>query len=252
MALSGQLSRLGKQSAIYGLGGLVSRILAVLLLPLYTRYLSKEDYGEIETLIALVVVLTIILRFGISSAFFRFYFDADDADGRRLVLRTSFWFTMTMATLGLALVVGLAAPISDWLFGDPGSANLVRASAVALWAQMNYEQMTSLFRVEERPGAFVIASLTNVVLTIGGTVLLVEPFALSNRAENISGNPAAGLFYHASTFICTPSSLAQDVGRGMGAQSGESGMRTVFNEAGYTHFRAAHTSPFNIVYEARA
>ena len=89
-------------------------------------------------------------------------------------------------------------------------------------------------------------------LAPGGTVLLVEPFALSNRAENISGNPAAGLFYHASTFICIPSSLAQDVGRGMGAQSGESGMRTVFNEAGYTHFRAAHTSPFNIVYEARA
>ena len=101
MALSGQLSRLGKQSAIYGLGGLVSRILAVLLLPLYTRYLSTGDYGEIETLIALVTVLTIILRFGISSAFFRFYFDADDHDGRRLVLRTSFWFTMTMATLGL-------------------------------------------------------------------------------------------------------------------------------------------------------
>jgi O-antigen/teichoic acid export membrane protein len=173
MALSGQLSRLGKQSAIYGLGGLVSRILAVLLLPLYTRYLSKGDYGEIETLIALVTVLTIILRFGISSAFFRFYFDAEDHDGRRLVLRTSFWFTMTMATLGLVLVVALAAPISDWLFGDPGSANLVRASAVALWANMNYEQMTSLFRVEERPVAFVIASLTNVVLTIGGTVLLV-------------------------------------------------------------------------------
>ena len=173
MALSRQLSRLGKQSAIYGLGGLVSRILAVLLLPLYTRYLSRSDYGEVETLIALVIVLTIILRFGISSAFFRFYFDADDHDGRRLVLRTSFWFTMAMATLGLVLVIALAAPISEWLFGDAGSANLVRASAVALWAQMNYEQMTSLFRVEERPVAFVIASLTNIGLTIGGTVLLV-------------------------------------------------------------------------------
>ena len=173
MALSGQLSRLGKQSAIYGLGGLVSRILAVLLLPLYTRYLSRADYGEIETLIALVIVLTIILRFGISSAFFRFYFDADDHDGRRLVLRTSFWFTISMATVGLVLVVALAAPISEWLFGDASSANLVRASAVALWAQMNYEQMTSLFRVEERPVAFVLASLTNVGLTIGATVLLV-------------------------------------------------------------------------------
>jgi len=130
MALSGQLKRLGKHSAIYGLGGLVSRILAVLLLPLYTHYLSTSDYGQIETLIALVTVLTIVLQFGIGSAFFRFYFDADDHDGRRLVLRTSFWFTMTMATLGLVLVVALAVPISEWLFDDAGAANLVRAQRV--------------------------------------------------------------------------------------------------------------------------
>ena len=49
MALSGQLKRLGKHSVIYGLGGLVSRVLAVLLLPLYTHYLSTSDYGQIET-----------------------------------------------------------------------------------------------------------------------------------------------------------------------------------------------------------
>ena len=171
--LGGQLKRLGKHSLIYGLGGLVSRILAVLLLPLYTHYLSPADYGQIETLVALVIVLTIILRFGISSAFFRFYFDADDPAGRRLVLRTSFWFTMAMATLGLVLVVGLAGPISQLLFGSTGAADLVRASAVALWAQMNYEQLTSLFRVEERSVAFVLASLTNVLLTVGGTILLV-------------------------------------------------------------------------------
>jgi len=173
MALSGQLKRLGKQSAIYGLGGLVPRILAVLLLPLYTHYLSKSDYGQIETLVALVTVLTIVLRFGISSAFFRFYFDADDHAGRRLVLRTSFWFTMATATFGLVAVVALATPISEWLFGEADAANLVRASAVALWAQMNYEQLASLFRVEERAVAFVIASLTNVLLTVGGTILLV-------------------------------------------------------------------------------
>ena len=173
MALSGQLKRLGKHSAIYGLGGLVSRILAVLLLPLYTHYLSTSDYGQIETLVALVTVLTIVLRFGISSAFFRFYFDADDDNGRRLVLRTSFWFTMAMATFGLVAVVALAGPISQALFGQADAANLIRASAVALWAQMNYEQLSSLFRVEERSVAFVIASLTNVVLTVAGTVLLV-------------------------------------------------------------------------------
>ncbi len=97
-----------------------------------------------------------------------------------------------------------------------------------------------------------IARHARTRLADGGTVLLVEPFALDGRAENIANNPAAGFFYHASTFLCTPSSLAQEGARGMGAQSGESGMRAVFEEAGYTHFRRAHVSPFNIVYEARA
>ena len=50
MALGSELRRLGKHSAIYGFGGLVQRILAVLLLPVYTRYLSPSDYGIVETL----------------------------------------------------------------------------------------------------------------------------------------------------------------------------------------------------------
>jgi O-antigen/teichoic acid export membrane protein len=171
--LGGQLARLGRHSLIYGLGGLVSRILAVLLLPLYTRYLTPADYGKIETLVALTTVLAILLRAGISSAFFRFYFDSPEPARRRTVLRTSFWFTMATSTIGLAAVVALAEPISDGLFGTGGTADLVRASGVALWAQMNYEQLTSLFRVEERSTAFVAASLTNVLLTIGATVWLV-------------------------------------------------------------------------------
>ena len=171
--LGTELKRLGKHSAIYGLGGLVSRILAVLLLPLYTRYLSPSDYGKVETLIALTTVIGIVLRMGIHSAFFRFYFDSPEQDHRRLVLRTSFWFTMAMATAGLIVGVALSSQISDLLFGTTDDAELVAAAFVGLWAGMNYEQLTSLFRVEERSTAFVAASLSNVLLTIGATLILV-------------------------------------------------------------------------------
>ena len=171
--LGSQLRRLGKHSAIYGLGGLVSRILAVLLLPLYTRYLSPSDYGKVETLIALTTVVGIVLRFGIHSAFFRFYFDSSDPAARLRVVRTSFWFTMGMATIGMVGGILLAAPISDALFGTTDESDLVTAAFVGLWAGMNYEQITSLFRVEERSVAFVSASLTNIFLTIGTTLLLV-------------------------------------------------------------------------------
>ena len=172
-SLGGHLRRLGTQTAIYGLGRLVSPILAVAFLRLYTHYLSKADYGRIELLIALTTVLAVVLRMGISSAFFRFYFDSDDPAERRLVLRTSFWFTMVTATAGLVAGLALADPISTILFDSAGGANLVRAAFVGLWAQMNYEQLTLLFRVEERAVAFVVASLANIAVTIGATVLLV-------------------------------------------------------------------------------
>jgi len=171
--LGGRLRRLGRHSAIYGLGGLISRILAVILLPLYTHYLAPEDYGRIATLFALTIILTIVLRFGITSAFFRFYFDSTETAHRLQVLRTSFWFTMGMATLGLIGLVGLSKPISSLLFGTADDWKLVAASGVALWAQMNYEQLTSLFRVEERAVAFVCASITNILITVGSTLLLV-------------------------------------------------------------------------------
>jgi Methyltransferase domain len=89
-------------------------------------------------------------------------------------------------------------------------------------------------------------------LTAGGTVLLVEPMALDGRAANIAENPLAALLYSASSAICTPNSLSQEVGLGLGAQAGEARLRQVFEEAGYTHFRRATETPLNMILEARA
>ncbi|MDH3755010.1 MAG: class I SAM-dependent methyltransferase [Acidimicrobiia bacterium] len=96
-----------------------------------------------------------------------------------------------------------------------------------------------------------IVEHTRSQLAEGGIVMLVEPFAHGDRVTNHQ-RPLARASYAASTFICTPNSLSQPVGRAMGAQAGEPGMRAVFEEAGYRHFRRASETPFNIVYEARA
>ena len=168
-----QLGRLAKHSAIYGLGAVVSRLIGLLLLPVVTHYLPRRDLGAVDTLIALSVVLVIVLRAGISMAFFRYYFDAEDDRGRVTVVRTSFWYTMAASTLGLALGVVFAGQISQALFSTHSRADLVRAAFVLLWAQMNYEQLTSLFRVEERSVSYVAATLANVVITVVATILLV-------------------------------------------------------------------------------
>jgi 2-polyprenyl-3-methyl-5-hydroxy-6-metoxy-1,4-benzoquinol methylase len=96
-----------------------------------------------------------------------------------------------------------------------------------------------------------IAEHTKDQLTPGGTVMLIEPFAHGDKAVNHK-LPSAKVFYGGSTMLCAPNSLSQPVGRALGAQCGEPGMATVFGEAGYSHFRRAAETPFNIVYEARA
>jgi SAM-dependent methyltransferase len=82
-----------------------------------------------------------------------------------------------------------------------------------------------------------------------GTVLLVEPFAGDNLAEN--STPVGRLYYAASTMVCTPNSLSQEVGLALGAQAGEARLARVFAEAGFTRFRRATATPFNLILEAR-
>jgi O-antigen/teichoic acid export membrane protein len=193
--LAGRLRQLAGQSAIYGLGGLVSRILAVLLLPLYTAYLEPDDLGAVGVLVAMNAVLVTILRGGVSSAFFRFWFDSPERERRRTVLRTSFWFTMIMATLGLVAGWIFAAPIAEAL-SLGGEEWLVRAQFVGLWAQMNYEQLTAVFRVEQQASRFLAASLANVAITIAATVVLVvglDEGALGVIVGNFTGTLAVYL-----------------------------------------------------------
>jgi SAM-dependent methyltransferase len=83
-----------------------------------------------------------------------------------------------------------------------------------------------------------------------GTWMIVEPFA-NDRTER-NHNPVGRIFYSASTMICTPASLAQEVGAALGAQAGEDRIRKVVTDAAFTRFRRAAETPFNLVFEARA
>jgi 2-polyprenyl-3-methyl-5-hydroxy-6-metoxy-1,4-benzoquinol methylase len=87
------------------------------------------------------------------------------------------------------------------------------------------------------------------MLNPGGTWMIVEPFANNALEKNL--NPVGRVYYAASTMICTPASRAQEVGLCLGAQAGEARLEKVTAEAGFTRFRRAAETPFNLVFEAR-
>ena len=82
-----------------------------------------------------------------------------------------------------------------------------------------------------------------------GTWMIVEPFAGDKLEDNL--NPIGRAFYGASTLLCTPASLSQEVGLALGAQAGEKRLREVVTTGGFSHFRRATQTPFNLIFEAR-
>jgi 2-polyprenyl-3-methyl-5-hydroxy-6-metoxy-1,4-benzoquinol methylase len=88
------------------------------------------------------------------------------------------------------------------------------------------------------------------LLKADGSWMIVEPIA-GNRPEENIGNPVSRLYYNASTMICVPTSLAQEVGEALGAQAGQAKLSEVLREAGFSDVRRATEGPFNMVLEAQ-
>ena len=82
-----------------------------------------------------------------------------------------------------------------------------------------------------------------------GSWMIVEPFAGDKLEDNL--NPIGRAFYGASTLLCTPASLSQEVGLALGAQAGEKRLREVVKSGGFSRFRRATETPFNLIFEAR-
>ena len=90
---------------------------------------------------------------------------------------------------------------------------------------------------------------TRSAMADDGTCLLIEPFAKDRLEDNL--NPVGRVYYAASTMVCTPASLDQEVGLALGAQAGEARLREVARQGGFTRFRRAAETPFNLILEAR-
>ena len=93
------------------------------------------------------------------------------------------------------------------------------------------------------------ASRIREVLNDDGTFMLVEPMAGDTLSENL--NPLGGIYYGFSTLVCVPTSKAQEVGLGLGAQAGQARLTSVLNDAGFMNVRRAAETPTNMVLEAR-
>ncbi len=168
--MSQYLRRLATTGAAYTASSVLSKLIAVALLPVYTRYLTPADYGAAEVLFAAVVSASIIVRLGLIEALLRFYYQGGEDPDR--VVASSFAAMFWAATAGALILLPFAGSISDALL-KTHDAGLVRIAIGGLWALTMFEYLLTLFRLEERARAYFVTTIANVLVTIPVTVILV-------------------------------------------------------------------------------
>jgi 2-polyprenyl-3-methyl-5-hydroxy-6-metoxy-1,4-benzoquinol methylase len=132
--------------------------------------------------------------------------------------------------------------------GVAANTRFARASAQA-FPGSGYDLVTIFDALHDMGDPVAAARHIRQALKPDGTFMLVEPFA-NDRAED-NHNPVGRIFYSASTMICTPASYSQEGRMGLGAQAGEARLKDVCMQAGFTRFRRAAETPFNLIFEVR-
>src|SRR4051794_30835518 len=189
--MSGYLRRLASTGAAYTAASILSKVIAVALLPLYTRYLTPADYGAAEVLFAAVVLVSIVVRLGLIEAILRFYYQEDENPAE--VVASSFAGLFWLATLGALLLLPFAEPLSEAVL-NRSAPGLARIAIGGLWVLTMWEFMLTLFRLEERARAFFVTTILNVLASIGLTVVLVVGLDEGARGLLIGSYATGGAF----------------------------------------------------------
>ncbi len=134
---------------------------------------------------------------------------------------------------------------------DAGVADRVQfeVAAAAVFSGSDYDLVTTFDCLHDMGDPLSAARRIRAALAADGTWMVVEPAATDTVNGNL--NPVGRIYYNFSTQLCVPNALSQTGGYALGAQAGEAAIRRVVTDAGFTRFRRATETPFNIVYEVR-
>jgi len=176
---------LGKHALIYGAGFVLARAVGFLLLPLYTRYLTPEDYGAIELLDLTGFVLATFMTFGMDQAVMKYYHAWSDQSDRNRVLSTSIHFSVIGGLATILLVAPFKELIATYVLGSSKYSDLLYLSFVTLFVANLHKQEKTILRAQHRSTLFTWVSVLYAAVAIGFNI-----YFLAWR-----GQGAAGIFY---------------------------------------------------------
>ena len=169
----GQLRQTAKHSAIYAIGSIISRITALVMLPIYTRYLTPADYGVLELLSMAIDLTGILVGMRISQAMFRYYILSEDEQERRITVSTVLFTALLASTSGAFILYLAAGPISEFVFGSDKYLFEFQLFAFTLISNSASAVGLSFIRARRKPVLFVLVGIGTLALQITFNVVFV-------------------------------------------------------------------------------
>jgi len=172
-------STLFKDSAIYGSGRALQKLLNMLLLPLYTAYLTKEDYGVLGMVTTFALLVDVIITLGWDVVVARFYFDDDDETHRKRVITQTFFVDTVWPACVIGLMVAFMPQVSRAVMGDSWDSSqvlLFDLALVSLFLVNINDIPMQLFRLDHKPKTFAFWTISRVFVQVPVNVLFVAGF----------------------------------------------------------------------------
>jgi O-antigen/teichoic acid export membrane protein len=171
-----RILRLAGHGAVYGLGSVASKLLAIVLLPIIIRYLPPQSYGIAEVVTMIVLFSSAMFRLGMQNAMMRFFYDAPEDERDDLgvrVVRTSLGVSLVSLALGSIILLAFAPQLAEFFLNDSRRDEFIWLAVLGLWSSVVYSTLTATFRLEQRPGAFLKVSLGNILASAALTLYFV-------------------------------------------------------------------------------
>ena len=195
-----------KDSVVYTVPSVISRGLAVFLVPLYTRVLSPGDFGSLDLLIVFAGIVNVTIALEVSQGVARFYAGEQDPKSKVAYASSAFWFTLACYSVFALLMLALADPLSSWILGQVGLETAFRIGIFYIWINGLFYLIQNQFRWELRSKEYAVTSMLMSFATAVSAVWLayglqwgLEGLLIAMAAGSLSG-AVLGLWWLRGTF----------------------------------------------------
>ena len=232
----GKLKKTVKHTLIFGIGSVVNSAFGLVLVPVYTRYLSPSEFGVLSLLTVTLTLFSIVLKFGLNHAFFRHYYDTEEVEHRRLIVGSTLLFLLASSIISTALFYLLAPQISEAVFsGDKSRADLLRLVFLISFFEVITVVPDSILRATFKSARYSILNITAFVFQLSIITYLVI-FVEASVEKVLIGRLIGAAFESAIFFFVVRRELSLSFSkielRGMLAY----GAPLIFNQISFTLF----------------